>query len=212
MASDSHASPASIIERIVARWAFRRLGSLHHERRVLALADELFRLLRPRHDLGAFARRMLRLAALAHDVGRSVDDKRHPQVGARMLLADRRLPLNQQQRRCLAYLTRYHRGAVPEIGYDDILHDDDPHNQMRIVLALLRAADALDGRQHRAPQRVRFKLRGDRLKVRCHLDDDRRRARKFFSRRKKFRLLEEVLGLKVSTAVRAAGAVSVGRR
>lgn len=209
MASGLHASPASLAERIVARWALRRLGTLEHERRVLALADELFRLLRPLHDLGPFARRMLRLAALAHDVGRSVNDKRHPQVGASMLLADKRLPLNQQQRRCLAYLTRYHRGAVPKVGYDDILHDDDPRNQMRMALAFLRAADALDGRQHEAP-RVRFKLRGDRLKIRCHLDDECRRARKFFSRRKKFRLLEEVLQVRVSTGVRVGLAARAG--
>jgi hypothetical protein len=74
---------------------------------------------------------------------------------------------------------------------------------MRKVLGLLRAADALDGRQHDAPH-VRIKLRDRKLKIRCHLNTDCRRARKFFSRRKKFRLLEELFGVKVDVGVRDA--------
>ena len=38
-----------------------------------------------------------------------------------MILADDWLPLNESERRAIGYLTRYHRGAVPEVGFDEIL-------------------------------------------------------------------------------------------
>lgn len=191
-------------ERAVARWTLKHLRTLRHELHVLALADALFTLLRPVHGLGASGRRLLRLAALVHDVGRGIDDKRHPQIGARLLRMDRSAPLSASQRRRLAYLTRYHRGAVPEAGYDDILRPDDPHRELRTILAILRAADALDGRQHHPPI-IQLKLRDQRrLKVRVDLIDDTRRARRFFSRRKKFRMLADVLGLEIATTLRSA--------
>ncbi len=198
-------------ERTIVRWVHRRLSCVRHEARVLTIADELFELLRPHHHLDRFERRMLRLGAMVHDIGRAVNDRRHPHIGCEMLLVDRGLPLSDVERRCLAYLTRYHRGAVPEIGFDDVLRSGDPRRSMRIVLALLRAADSLDGRQHDEPQ-VRIKLREGKLKVRCHLSTDCRRARKFFSRRKKFRLLEELLGVKVDLAVRDNAAVATAAR
>lgn len=201
MGPQRHLLANSAKERALARWVYRRLSCVRHETRVLLLADELYRLLRAHHGLGRFERRMLRMGAVVHDVGRAVCDRRHPQVGCEMILVDRVLPLSDLERRCLAYLTRHHRGAVPEIGYDDILRPGDPRKAMRHVLALLRAADALDGRQHDAPH-VRLKLRQGRLKIRCHLTTDCRRAKKFFSRRKKFRLLEELLGVKVDIGVR----------
>ncbi|MCS7034290.1 MAG: HD domain-containing protein [Phycisphaerae bacterium] len=201
MGSDARVFSPHLQEKLVARWVARRLCTLRHERRVRSLADELFRLLRPRHGLRAFDQQILRLAALLHDVGRTVNDRRHPQIGCEMILIDRVMPLSPLERRCLAYLTRFHRGAVPEIGYDGILLASDPRRAMRRVLAILRAADALDGRQH-APPQIRMKLRGSKLKLRCYLSSDCRRARKFFSRRKKFRLLEELLHVKVDLGVR----------
>lgn len=201
MGLEARTQSINMKEQIVTRWVARRLTSTQHERRVRAHSEQLFRLLHTRHRLDRFAWRMLRLGSLLHDVGRAVNDRRHPQIGAEMILIDRTLPLSEMERRCLAYLTRYHRGAVPEIGYDDVLRNGDPRRAMRMVMAILRAADALDGRQHEPPH-VRMKLRGDKLKLRCHLPNDCRKAKKFFSRRKKFRLLEELLNLKVDLAVR----------
>ena len=85
---------------------------------------------------------MLELGTILHDVGRKVDVKHHPAIGAKMILADEWLPLSESERRSVAYLTRYHRGAVPEAGFDEILTASENRRRLRLVLAMLRAADA----------------------------------------------------------------------
>ena len=194
------------VQRLTEQWVQRRLGRIAHERRVVSIASILFDLTRSLHELSADDRRSLVLAALVHDVGRKINDKRHPTIGARMILADAHLPLNDSQRRCLAYLTRYHRGAVPAVGYDDILSPGDNRKRMRLLLALLRAADALDGRQIDAPRLV-FAMKARKLSIRCYFDDPSPKAKRFFKRRKKFRLLEELLNCRVDVSVRQADSV-----
>jgi exopolyphosphatase/guanosine-5'-triphosphate,3'-diphosphate pyrophosphatase len=178
-----------------------------HERRVASIAGMLFQLTREVHELPDEDLRLLVLASIVHDVGRTVDDKRHPTIGAKMILRKAgALRLSEADRRRLAYLTRYHRGAVPEIGYDDILTAADNRKRMRRVLALLRAADALDGRQIDSPRLV-LAMTGRKLSIRCYLDQLTPKAKRFFKRRKKFRLLEELLGCRVTVAVRQAQVV-----
>jgi exopolyphosphatase/guanosine-5'-triphosphate,3'-diphosphate pyrophosphatase len=206
MAQDRRDYPSTIKQRMAERWAQRRLGRIDHERRVCAIAGSLFDLTQAIHKLGPHERRVLELGSALHDVGRKIDDKHHPAVGARMILADNWLPLNDSDRRSVAYLTRYHRGAVPEVGFDEILSAGENRRKMRLTLALLRAADALDGRQLQAPRLV-FAILGKELSVTVYLEEDSAKARRFFKRRKKFRLFEELLGLKVDLEIRYAHAV-----
>lgn len=188
------------------RWAQRRLGKLDHERRVCAVASSLFDLTHSSHRLDPHEKRLLELAAVLHDVGRKLDVKHHPAMGSKMILADEWLPLSESDRRSVAYLTRYHRGAVPEAGFDEILTSSESRRRLRIVLAILRAADALDGRQLQAPRLV-LARRGRKLFVTVYLEEDSAKARRFFKRRKKFRLFEELLNLKVVVEIRHAHAV-----
>jgi len=183
-------------------WVLRRLGRADHEWRVTRIALALFDLLKRRHKLNPRARDILALSALVHDVGRSVDDRTHPQQGARMLLKEKDLPLADTLRRRLAYLTLYHRGPVPEPGEDGILLVGEDMTSVRLLLGLLRAADALDSRRAEPPL-LRFSHVGRRLRVHCHLRSESPKARKIYSRRKKFRLLEETLGCKVELRVRS---------
>jgi exopolyphosphatase/guanosine-5'-triphosphate,3'-diphosphate pyrophosphatase len=199
---------AAFKQRFLQRWANRHLGTLEHERRVADIADTLFTLTRPRHDLVIQHRRLLALAAVVHDVGRCDGEDGHEIAGAKMILRDESLPLSGSERRALAYLTRYHRGEVPEAGRDRILSDDDDHDTLRLTLGLLRAADALDSRSLESPRLV-FTMRSGRLRIACYLDDDCAKARKVYSRRKKFKLLEELLDLRVEIDVRFAEALSM---
>src|SRR5438045_216316 len=117
---------ASAKETAVARWVGRRLGSVTHERQVAAVASSLFDLTKPLHAMGVADRRLLRLGALVHDVGRAVNKAEHPAVGAEMLLsAGDALLLTRTERRLLAYLTAYHKGDVPRPGDDAILCPTD---------------------------------------------------------------------------------------
>jgi exopolyphosphatase/guanosine-5'-triphosphate,3'-diphosphate pyrophosphatase len=175
---------------------------------VAQLARTLFDLAAPMHHLAAADRRLLRLAAVVHDVGRCNGADGHAADGARLLLADMWLPLSAAERRALAYLTRYHRGAVPKLGEDDVLRPGDDHRRLRVMLALLRAADALDSRAVPTPRLV-FALRGRRLHAGVYLAEDSAKARKVYGRRKKLKLLEAVLGCHVDVEIRVAEALAL---
>ena len=197
----------------VEKWVHRHLGRVDHERRVAEIAATVFELMKPLHDLCAADARLLRLASVVHDVGRSVDDAEHPAHGAAMLLADESLPLPASQRRALAYLTLYHRGPVPAPGDDDVLHPEDDHPRLRRVLALLRCADALDSRTRETPRLV-FALVADGqrpsrpvLRITCYLQSRDEKVRRVYERRKKFRLLEETMGCGVEVEVARAEAL-----
>jgi len=209
MALISQASePMCLRQHAVEKWVLRQLGSIDHERRVKEIASKLFDLTWPLHGLGRAERRLLSLAAAVHDVGRSIDDDTHPQQGADMLVEADHLPLSSSQRRALAYLTRYHRGKVPDCGADEVLRRTDDHEALRMTLALLRAADSLDSRQIASPRLV-FALLDRRLFITCYLDSDTPKARKVYSRRKKFRLLEELLDCRVDVQIAHAHALGM---
>lgn len=208
MAQDRRDTPSTIRQRMTERWAQRRLGKIDHERRVCQIASTLFDLTHTTHRLDERDKRLLEIASILHDIGRKVDVKHHPLIGSNMVLADNWLPLSESERRGAAYLTRYHRGAVPEVGFDEILTAHENRRRMRIVLSILRAADALDGRQLQAPRLV-FAMLGKKLSVTVYLEDDTPKARRFFKRRKKFRLFEELMGLKVDVEIKHAHVVHV---
>jgi exopolyphosphatase/pppGpp-phosphohydrolase len=197
----------------VERWVRRRLGTTGHERRVAEISATVFELTSPLHALRPCRDgRLLRLAALVHDVGRCVDDAEHPAHGAAMLLSDESLPLGAAERRALAYLTLYHRGSVPALGDDDVLHPEDDREGLLTVLGMLRCADGLDSRSLESPRLVFALLEGSRsrratLRVTCYLHSDSEKARRVYQRPKKFRLLEQTLGCSVEVDVASAQAL-----
>lgn len=191
------------------KWVVRRLGRADHERRVAEIAATVFDLTATLHALDRADARMLRLASLVHDVGRSVGDAEHPAHGAAMVLSDESLPLSAADRRALAYLTLYHRGTVPDLRDDDVLHPDDDHGRLLKLLGLLRCADGLDSRSLESPRLVFALLPGERslpplLRVTCYLQSDSEKVRRVYQRRKKFRLLEQTLDCHVEVAVALA--------
>lgn len=192
----------------VRRWVTSRLGGVRHERRVSRIAGTLLETTDSLHQLTRKDRRLLKLAALVHDVGRCVDDKRHPEIGAEMIRDNTSLPLSTRERRALAYLTLHHRGPVPEAGHDDVLRDSDDHQRLMEILAFLRAADGLDSR-NLAPPQLEYELRRDRLVVTCRLRQNSAKARRVFARKKKFRLLRQLLGIDVEVNIITPGQVSL---
>lgn len=208
MHSDRRDEPLSLKLHALSRWADRHLRGVDHERRVANNATRLFELTSSFHGLNTEDLRLLQMAAMVHDVGRSVDDEEHPEHGARMVRQEPHLPLTGGERRWLAYLTRYHRGRVPESRRDEVLRRKDDHHRLRLLLALLRAADALDSRSTETP-RLRFQLDGRRVRITCYLEHDTPKARRVYTRRKKFRLLEQLLNCRVEVTLRGPKTVQL---
>ena len=90
----------SLREQLTQRWVQRRLGGIGHERRVTALASTFFGLLEDLHGLGAEYRRILRLGCMVHDVGRSVEDRRHRTIGRSRWEGSGRKPKHRASRKC----------------------------------------------------------------------------------------------------------------
>ncbi len=201
--SSKGASRETPKEALVRDWARRKLGRIDHELRVARLARHLFELTHRWHGLGHAERRLLVLGSLVHDVGRAIEDKGHARHGARMILDSMGLPVNETERRRIAYLTRYHRGRVPEMGDEEILQHDESDTRedvanLRVLLGLLRASDALDSRSAEAPRLI-LTLRDRNLSIRGYVEGDAQSAAELFGGPKKFRLLEETLNCEVRT-------------
>ncbi|GIW77146.1 MAG: hypothetical protein KatS3mg104_2209 [Phycisphaerae bacterium] len=211
MISTSRGLFATDCEVSAARWVQRRLGDCEHERRVLAIASKLFDLTRPVLGLGLCEFRLLRLSALTHDIGRSVSEEDHHKEGAKILLETTSLELSPMDRRVLAFCARYHRGSVPQAMQEEHLYPLDPRRPIRMILGLLRVADALDSRVGVSP-RLMFSVTRNRLSVRCFVDaSDYREARRVYRRRKKFELLESFLGHEINVEVDIASAHVLSR-
>ena len=123
------------------------------------------------------------------DVGRSVDNRTHPQQGAKLLRRARELPLSKKLRAELVQLTRHHRGKIEP-------QSRRLSRRILILLALLQAADGLDSRAIESPKIV-MAFRGRRLHITCYLDQLTARAIKVYGRRKKFALIEQMLNCRV---------------
>ena len=185
------------------RWTKRKLGSIDHELRVKSIAGKLFDLTWPHHALSRSDRRLLQMSAIVHDVGRCIDDATHPKQGAILVRDAAELPLSSLQRRALVYLTRHHRGQPPAPGEDQILRETDDRDSILKLLGLLKAADSLDSRSIESPSLV-FELHQRRLNITCCLTELTPKALAVYGRRKKFRLLEDVLGLQVQVRIVAS--------
>ncbi|MEM8874441.1 MAG: HD domain-containing protein [Planctomycetota bacterium] len=193
-------------DRVIRGWCERRIVRLGHEDRVAAHADRLFELLAPLHKLDADARRTLRRAAWLHDVGRCIADDGHEVHGADMIAEDTTLPIDRAERKMLAYLTRRHRGKVPTD--DPLLDDRASRRTTRLLLGMLRAADALDCRKCEPPTLI-FEKRRTAVVVHVYATEPNRHLRKLGLGRKKFALLRDTLGIRIEVEVHLAARLAM---
>ena len=201
MARGTSITDAGLVSKeiLVREWVQRKLGGVAHERRVARKAEIFFQLTWRWHELGRADCRLLTLAALVHDVGRAEGDDAHEKSGARMLMENTSLPLTEAERRRLAFMTRHHRGRVPEVGAERYLNCNfDDLRVMRTLLGLLRAADSLDSRSQGGPQIVAT-VYGKVITIYGYVAGDAAVAAATLGKPKKFRLLESTLGCQVRT-------------
>lgn len=175
------------------------LGCSPHERRVAHVAVRIFDLLAAQHGLGARHRGLLRTGALLHDAAKRFGAADHHVRGAELVFRDEALGLSPRARRAVAYLVRYHRGDVRDVA--GVLRRGDGRGKLRILLGILRVADAIDSR-HASADAIVIRYKGRKLRIECLVGDDVEEARRRFARPDKFKLLEKALGLRVHVRVR----------
>jgi exopolyphosphatase/guanosine-5'-triphosphate,3'-diphosphate pyrophosphatase len=124
-----------------------------HATQVDRLACQLFDQLLPLHQLGADDRRLLRAAALTHDLGEFIASTSHHKHTFYVLANTDVLGLSQADRHIVANVARYHRRAMPStkhLPFKRLANAD--RSRVRKLASILRVADALD-RGHRSKVR-----------------------------------------------------------
>ncbi len=168
----------------------------------MELAQGIYGLLQPIHELPPRYRRMLRIGALVHDVGRYLGPRRHHIRGARIIAKASRLDVTLDERAFGAYAARFHRGATPSADENAQWLPSNHVRPMRILLAILRAADALDKRRL-APPTILLKRDGYQLSITVITAETHHDAIcNALASRRKFRMLRDELDVSVRLKVR----------
>jgi exopolyphosphatase/guanosine-5'-triphosphate,3'-diphosphate pyrophosphatase len=149
-----------------ARFGFEE----NHDRHVAGLALQLFDQLGRVHKLPGSDWRLLWTAAMLHDIGKHIDERKHHKHTA-YLLQNIEIPgLSGSEQRIVASVARYHRKGMPASDHKPFrsLSKSERSRVVRLAV-LLRIADALD-REHQqrvhevavrtTPKAVRLTLKG----------------------------------------------------
>jgi exopolyphosphatase/guanosine-5'-triphosphate,3'-diphosphate pyrophosphatase len=149
-----------------------------HSRHVAKLAVSMWEQTDPSTRVLRNERQLLEIAGILHDIGYSIAYERHHKH-SQHLIRHADLPgLTPRERRIVAAIARYHRGALPKRkheGYGDLVEED--REVVRRLAGILRLADGLDrGRMQRVKSVVLdngdgtclAKLEGAELGVETH--------------------------------------------
>jgi CHAD domain-containing protein len=154
-------------------WAAFLTPDLQHAKHVTKLALELYDQLAEAGMGGAqgngHTRRVLEIAALAHDVGRARGARSHHKRSYRMI-AGLKAPLGwtPEEMKLAALVARYHRRALPQAKHAAFRRLRPDRRQKVLLLAgILRLANALD-REHDASVRsLQARIERDRIAIRA---------------------------------------------
>jgi CHAD domain-containing protein len=154
-------------------WASFLTPDLGHAKHVTKLALELYDQLAEAGMAGAagngHTRRVLEIAALAHDVGRASGAKSHHKRSYRMI-AGLNAPLGwtPEEMKLAALVARYHRRALPQAKHAAFRRLRPDQRQKVLMLAgILRLANALD-REHDASVRsLKARIEDGRIAIRA---------------------------------------------
>lgn len=166
-----------------------------HAHHVADLACALFDALAGEHRLGRRERRLLRVAALVHDIGLYVGTSSHHKHTEYLVGASDIFGVRANEKTMVACIARYHRRALPALTHPvfGTLSRQDRATVSKLA-ALLRLADALD-RDSQRLSLARVELRDDELLLTPDRDQDLALER--LALRQKADLFEEVYGRKV---------------
>ncbi len=175
----------------------RRLGfEEEHSRQDAKLAVRLFDLTAELHGLDDEYRDLLYYAGLLHDIGYVEGYWGHHKTAYRLIMQADLPGLTAREKRIVANVARYHRGARPRLKHKGFAALD-PADRERVTIlgALLRLADGLDRGHTDAVQGLDARLEGDRLVL--WVDCPFGCGSEIWAGEKKGRFLGEVLGLQI---------------
>lgn len=129
----------------------------HHASHVTAMADQLFAALEPFHKLEARNRALLRVAALLHDIGITVNYYDHARHSAYLVENARLFGLTHREQMLISVVAGWHGGASIKYYrgriYTEFLDEADWDVARKMAL-LLAIAETLDETQTHAIQRI----------------------------------------------------------
>lgn len=172
-----------------------------HSRQDARIAVQLFDLTADLHQLDDEYRDLLFYAGLLHDVGYVEGYWGHHKTAYRLIMKADLPGLTQREKRMVANVARYHRGARPKLshkGFSELNPDD--RDTVTVLGALLRLADGLDRGHVDAVQELDVWLDGDRLVV--LVDCPLGCGSEVWAGEKKGRFLGQVLGIRVEVRER----------
>jgi exopolyphosphatase/guanosine-5'-triphosphate,3'-diphosphate pyrophosphatase len=175
----------------------RRCGfEEEHCRQDARLAVRLFDMTADLHHLDDEFRDLLFCAGLLHDIGYVEGYWGHHKTAYKVIMQSELPGLTEREKRIVANVARYHRGAKPSLKHEGFAAlDADDREIVTILGAILRLVDGLDRNHVDAVRDLEVWLDGDRLVVRVHCPFGC--DAEIWAGEKKGRFLGEVFGLRV---------------
>jgi len=167
-----------------------------HGTQVADLSVRLYRELQADHQLKARYERILRVAAILHEVGLFINTRSHHKHSMYIILNSDLFGMSRADMTLIALIARYHRRAAPQPyheGYTLLSRDD------RMVVsklsAILRVADALDRNHMQQVRDLTFRRTRGQFGIFVHDVEDLSLER--VAIKEKGSMFEEIYGMKI---------------
>jgi exopolyphosphatase/guanosine-5'-triphosphate,3'-diphosphate pyrophosphatase len=172
-----------------------------HSRQDARLAVRIFDLTTGLHHLDDEYRDLLYCAGLLHDIGYVEGYWGHHKTAYRLIMKADLSGLTLQEKRILANVARYHRGAKPKLSHKGFAAlDSDDREVVAMLAAILRLADGLDRSHTDAVRDLDVWLEGKRLVI--EVDCPFGCSAEIWAGEKKGRFFGQVFGVEVEVQQR----------
>lgn len=165
----------------------------------LLLFDKLARV----HGLGERHRRLLKVAAILHDIGKHVNLRRHYFYSYRLIISSDIMGFSEAERHIMANIAFYHSKGTPSDS-DTNFASLTPGQKVTVskLSAIIRLADAIDRSHRQKVSKAEVVLRGDEMTITVVSSEDMSLERWTFAEKADF--FEDVFGIK-AILIRRAG-------
>lgn len=169
------------------------------EKWAILLFDKMGRI----HGLGEGHRRLLKVAAILHDIGKHVNLRRHYFYSYRLIISSDILGFSKAEREVIANIAYYHSKGTPSDN-DANFACLTPVQKVTIskLSAIIRLADAIDRSHRQKVKQAEIALRGDELLITVTSREDMSLEGWTFADKAAF--FEDVFGIK-ATLIRQVG-------